>query len=353
MNFFSMQSLTAIAGIFFASQVVFGQISIDTVFVGNAGNPGEIQPLGTFGGVSYGFNIGRTEVTNTQYVVFLNRVDPGGSNSLGLYDPQMTSYIIGGILFDADGAAGDKYSAEPGREQNPVAFVSWYDSIRFANWLNNGQAGPGTTEYGSYTIGSLNPDGSPVDGNAITRNPGAEWVLPSENEWHKSAYHKNDGVTGNYWNFPTRNDNPPYSDQPPGTDSPDSSNTANVWYNDNLNNGYNDGHAVTGLTEIDETQNHLSNVGAYTNSIGPYGTFDQAGNLYEWVDTLILGTFRGIRGGDWEAEGGAAQSNVANRDDPLVGNRAIGIRAVHLTPEPSSLLLASLCLMALPLRRRR
>ena len=54
-------------------------------------------------------------------------------------------------------------------------------------------------------------------GGTITRNPGAKWFLPSENEWYKAAYHKNDGVTGNYWNYPTSTDVLPYSDQPPVT----------------------------------------------------------------------------------------------------------------------------------------
>ena len=30
-------------------------------------------------------------------------------------------------------------------------YVTWYDTIRFANWLNNGQ-GTGDTETGAYTL---------------------------------------------------------------------------------------------------------------------------------------------------------------------------------------------------------
>jgi len=33
---------------------------------------------------------------------------------------------------------------------------------------------------------------------AVTRESDATYFIPTENEWYKAAYHKNDGVTGNY-----------------------------------------------------------------------------------------------------------------------------------------------------------
>jgi hypothetical protein len=85
----------------------------------------------------------------------------------------------------------------------------------------------------------------PSNANSITRNGGARWFLPSEDEWYKAAYHKNDGVTGNYWDYPTSTDAVPFSDQPPGSDAPDLSNTANFFKDDGIANGYDDGFAVT------------------------------------------------------------------------------------------------------------
>ncbi len=61
-----------------------GAATIDTVPIGNPGNAGEVQPQGTFGAVGYNYRIGRTEVTNAQYVEFLNGVDPTGANALAL-----------------------------------------------------------------------------------------------------------------------------------------------------------------------------------------------------------------------------------------------------------------------------
>lgn len=35
------------------------------------------------------------------------------------------------------------------------------------------------------------------------RHKDAYYFLPSEDEWNKAAYHQNDGVTANYWDYAT------------------------------------------------------------------------------------------------------------------------------------------------------
>ena len=40
-------------------------------------------------------------------------------------------------------------------------------------------------------------------------------------------------------------------------------------------------------------------MGAHENSEGPYGTFDQGGNVLEWNEAVVDGTSRGARGGSW------------------------------------------------------
>ena len=218
-------------------------ISIDTVFVGNAGNAGEVQSQGTFGAVADDYRIGTTEVTNTQYAAFLNY--KAASDPLGLYTSSMGSGT-GGIT-QSGSSPSFTYLAISGREDKPVNFVSWYDSIRFANWLHNGQLS-GDTETGAYTL--LGGTATPSNGLSITRNAGALWWMTSENEWYKAAYHKNDGVTGNYFDYPTASDTAPIAEAPSV-----GSNSANY-----LN--------VVG---------DLTDVGAYTSSDSPYGTFDQGG----------------------------------------------------------------------------
>ena len=73
-----------------------------------------------------------------------------------------------------------------GAGNHPVNYVTWFDAIRFANWMNNDQ-GNGDTETGAYTLGQLDANGLPVDPDAITRNAGASIVLPSDDEWYKAG----------------------------------------------------------------------------------------------------------------------------------------------------------------------
>ena len=79
--------------------------------------------------------------------------------------------IRGGIAFSAGAPSGSKYSVKTNMGNKPVNYVSFFDAMRFTNWLENGQ-GNGGTESGVYTIGN---------GTNETRAPGASYFLPSEN----------------------------------------------------------------------------------------------------------------------------------------------------------------------------
>ena len=105
---------------------------------------------------------------------------------------------------------GYSYSVKNLMGDKPVTFVDWYDTLRFANWLQNGQ-GDGDTESGAYTL--LGDTAIPSNADSITRTVGATWFLPSEDEWYKAAYFDPtlDGGTGGYYLYPTRSDSTPTS----------------------------------------------------------------------------------------------------------------------------------------------
>jgi formylglycine-generating enzyme required for sulfatase activity len=115
------------------------------VRVENSGNTAD----GSYGAVNYNYRIGKFEVTNEEYVEFLNAVarndkavgDASYSSSvdMGLYDPLMeTEAPNNGISRNA--AFPDYYYAPlRGMNKKPVVFVSYVDAARYANWLHNGK----------------------------------------------------------------------------------------------------------------------------------------------------------------------------------------------------------------------
>ncbi len=109
----------------------------------NVGNPGNAADTTGYGAVAYAYQIGKYEVTNAQYGVFLNA--KGASNSGAIYSSNMASSGI-----TQTGSSGSfNYSVTSGFENKPVVHVSWFDAARFANWMMNGQGGgdaPSTRE---------------------------------------------------------------------------------------------------------------------------------------------------------------------------------------------------------------
>jgi len=324
-------ALAALVAIFAAAAHA---VTIPTVPVGNLGNANDTTG---FGAVSYDYLVATTEVTNAQYAEFLNA--KAASDPLALYNASMGSNARGGIT-QSGVSGGFTYAAKTDMGNKPVNFVSWYDSIRFANWLNNGQ-GSGDTETGAYTLEG--GTATPSNGLSITREPGATWFLTSENEWYKAAYHQPSAQGGDgddYWLYPTASNTAPTiaTADSVGNISNPGANVANY-------------HAGADWNSQDGNVTTVGSAGPLSDSF--YGTADQGGNVWEWNEALISGSFRGLRGGSWGFGANNLPSSVrANDWVPSSENPGIGFR-VATVPEPSTALLAVLaCALICVLRKR-
>jgi formylglycine-generating enzyme len=294
-----------------------GQVMIETVFVGNAGNAADDTGYGSVGVV---YRMGKCEVTTAQYVEFLNAV--AATDTYGLYNASMWSNSYGCKIQRSGSSGRYRYSVAADRANRPVNYVSWGDAARFTNWLNNGQPTGAqdlaTTEDGAYYLNGAITNEALM---AVTRNVDAKFWIPTENEWYKAAYHKNDGITGNYFDYPTGSDSVPSNDLV----DPDPGNNANF---------YDDSHTIG-------SPYYTTEVGEFENSASPYGTFDQGGNVFEWNEEVI-GSSRGLRGDGWSGYPDYMLASTRLGSDPTnegsIGN--LGFRVASIA-EPVSICLFS------------
>ncbi len=292
-----------------------GLASVEFVHVGRAGNAPDMRIMndGTtgFGAVEYLYQIGKYEVSAAQYVEFLNAV--ARTDTYGLYCPHMANPVSDvGCNIQRNGSEGSYcYSVVADYANRPVNYVSYGNAMRFCNWLANGQPvgeqNLTTTEDGSYYLNGATDNDTLL---AVTRKSDARYVIPTEDEWYKAAYHRNESTAGDYWIYPTRNDQAPAFEAPPGrTDPPGSANFK-------LGQG---------------APYYLNEVGAYLYSLSAYGTYDQGGSLWEWNEATLPPSYRGTRGGSW-----LSNSDIYLRSDqrygfsPIREYNFIGFRIVRL-----------------------
>jgi len=281
----------------------FGEPSVCTALCDwvTVGDPGNAADDTGYGAVDEVYRITKYEVTNAAYAVFLNAV--AATDTYNLYNVHMgRDEIFGYAGITRSGDAGSyTYSVRTGRGDWPVILVSFWDSLRFANWLHNGEPvgvqDNTTTEDGAYTLTAQG-----IADNTITANVDATVFLPNEDEWYKAAYYAG---ADSYFDYPVGTDTQTICATPGGT-----ANTANC-----------DSWTIT-------------DVGAYTGSASPSGTFDQGGNVSEWTEDIDVVTRRSLRGGHWgypAAWLGAANRSAVNPADEFPW---IGFRVASPPPPP-------------------
>ena len=309
---------------------------IQWVTVGAASNPPDDEvsckggdpgvPCRTnLGSVPIVYRISKHEITNAEYGEFLNAVAAADPNDL--FNPFMQAPPDGlpGTIVRLGSSGSYTYSVVPGFENNPVRYTSFGQAVRFANWLHNGAPvgaqDETTTEDGAYLlVGVALAD--------VQRDPEAEYWIPSEDEWYKAAFYDpflprpdGSGQLGWYHDYATRSDVPPAGEVPPG-----SANAANLCPN---------ATPASCLPGSSAGPDEPTDVGAYTGSPGPWGTHDQAGNLWEWTeDRAVLegGGVVAVIHGSYFGRGTADSAAFYRSGAPLTcaGCGGIGIRVARL-----------------------
>jgi sulfatase modifying factor 1 len=339
----SMVFCVGVAALLGSLTVPARAVTIDTVTVGDPGNANDDTG---YGAVGYEYRIGKYEVTIQQYTDFLNAA--AKSDPYALWNASMESEVnivgisrsgdSGSFIYSVIGPSGITPAGASSPGNRPIAYVSWFDAARFANWMHNGQ-GAGGTETGAYTL-----VGGQTSGTAPAKNLGAQFYIPTENEWYKAAYYKGGGTNAGYWDYATQ------SDTASGNTIGSGANQANYYAGD---------YAVTQSASYSGSQNYLTDVGAFSSSASAYGTFDQSGNVWEWNDLDgTAGSSRVIRGGGCFSVGevNLLSSTRHTLDPSFEGDYGFRLVASPVAvPEPSTyaMALAGLGCAGYSMMRRR
>ena len=332
------ENAIVMAAMLLAAGTASATVTIDMVTVRDPGNAPILEPAPDWqmgarwvGDVDYAYNIGKTEVTASQYTEFLNAV--AATDTYTLYDWRMMSALDptnpAYCKIEQFGVSGS-FTYVANRPDVPVNMVDLGDAIRFVNWLHNGQPTGlqdlTTTEDGTYFINGGTTGGAMQNAIIAGRAVDALFHLPSESEWIKAARY--DASTASYWAYATQSNIVPIAEVPPG-----GVNSAN--YN-----------------KLVLPNGSLYDVGSYVASVSPYGTFDQNGNVVEFSDSTYPKLYSGpgpiLLGGSLSS----ANFNTLVFGNPQNESATYGFRVAAAIPEPATMSLLALG-ACLPLFRRK
>ncbi len=210
--------------------------------------------------------------------------------------------------------------------------MTWYEAALFVNWLNTNTEYPPAYNFTNGTMYLCDAGQAwTLDGTNLYRNKNAFYFLPSDEEWYKAAYHKNDGVTSNYWDYAAQTNGVPRWIDASGDTAFDAVFWQGYYHND---------------------PNVVTNAGLAS----AYGTMSQSGNMAEWMESALDGTNglpdapRTFRGGGWM--GGEATlrasfrfSTCASGESMNVGFRVASVLAP--IPEPGAMAGMAPCALAI------
>ena len=231
------------------------RFTVEFVEVGNAGNPPDFSSstIG-IGAVDYGFQIGKHEVSRDMI---------GKANE---------SSIVDGADVPLD------LRMEPGTDfftsftpQHPATALSGTQIMRFVNWLNTSEGYHPAYSFDVVSLGEFgitrtivvpwSEDNFGYDPSNVVRHRGARFVLPTNDEWYKAAYHDaSSGAAGVYFDFATGSNGEP-TRVPSGVEA--------------------------GTAVYDQPKSQGPAFTTEAGGLSPYGTMGQHGNVWEMQEPFL------------------------------------------------------------------
>lgn len=301
------------------------------------------------------FAISRTEVTQGQFVEFINalagvEIPPESAG----YRNQVASLLTGLSAFSVE--VGFTQVTPLGRPvwlATPLgahlgAIPTWFGAAMYCNFLhNNREASLTSILSGAYDLRNFN-DRDRTTWPSITREADARYWIPSFDEAQIAAYwdpNRNGNGQQGWWQSVNRRDRLPIAGPPVATEA-------------NPSVGETSGEYVMPGVVIPTIP-----VGAYHDQQSPWGLFDTSGSVREWTDTpwstegfpdysrenrMLVGSFAGgdpafPQIADWDA---IARYGAEFPVVPWFGFR------VATVPSPSSGVLLGASILAATRRKR-
>ncbi len=272
-----------------ADVVTFGSgsntFTLDFKRVGNSGNSADTSwaapTIGSLGAVNYEFGMSQLEISERMIDAYNS--DPANVNSP--------------ITYTSPRRGADR----------PATDVTWNEAARFVNWLNTSTGG-----FAAYRtivpLGNISlwrtSDTADYNSQNLYRSKRTVYALATLNEWYKAAYYDPslNGGSGGYWNYSVMTNSAP--------------------------------KAVSGGTGAQDVVYGLGALGspaAIGNSGGlsAYGVRAMNGNVWEWVETPLGGSFSGAAQ-RYYVGGGFADTNPTTFDKDSLYSQTPGTTAFQL-----------------------
>ena len=191
---------------------------------------------------------------------------------------------------------GLRWAVPPGNAMLPVGNISWRMAAMLCNWLcNNKSTDRSAFLNGAYDVSTFHYTAPQGFADQPTHNPGAQYWIPTWDEWLKAAHYdpnRNGPGQPGWWTYSNGTNTPLIGAPPPSMGG--------------------NGQANFGFTELNGVSFNSIPLGAY-NVTSPYGLYDVAGGTTEWTEDIITindgSMYRRYDGSEWGSSPGTGVSD--------------------------------------------